>query len=375
MNTTHKDIDKIIPYGDSLKGFINQRYITQTDLAKILRERGIFVLNQDKDYLVPVMQHLLLSPAEFDKVRSSFAEKEDNEKKFSREIIWEENAQIFNSELLSVPLDDFLKKKLPTCTLKRPVSFIKLDNNPNHIIASFEIERIDINKSWYEQTNIFHGSVEFINDNGKGHVRITHTAPETKDLAEEILRIQINRYKEKGIMPKTTIPKKILFSEFTNENRFAFFYRLTTHLESESFSCDNINDISIRPDDEKVLPEGISWMDRMKRIIISGEALDKTFFMQEQAYHSSLILWNIDATFSYSFKGEKGTAAICLGFPDYNKRTNNAEFEIAIHSLNNEKRLAPREKKKLESQLLSEMDKQKSLVYSDFIEYLKKQKK
>ena len=97
--------------------------------------------------------------------------------------------------------------------------------------------------------------------------------------------------------------------------------------------------------------------------------------MQEQAYHSSLILWNIDATFSYSFKGEKGTAAICLGFPDYNKRTNNAEFEIAIHSLNNEKRLAPREKKKLESQLLSEMDKQKSLVYSDFIEYLKKQKK
>lgn len=80
MNTTHKDIDKIIPYGDSLKGFINQRYISQSDLAKILRERGIFVLNQDKDYLVPVMQHLLLSPAEFDKVRYSFAEKEDNEK-------------------------------------------------------------------------------------------------------------------------------------------------------------------------------------------------------------------------------------------------------------------------------------------------------
>lgn len=374
MNTTHEDIDKIIPYGDSLKGFINQRYITQSDLAKILRERGIFVLNQDKDYMVPVMQHLLLSPTEFDRVRYSFSEKEDNEKKFSREITWEENAQIFNSELLSVPLDDFLKKKLPTCTLKRPVAFMKLDNNPNHIIASFEIERIDINKSWYEQTNVFHGSIEFINDGGKGHVRITHTAPETKDLAEEILRIQVNRYKEKGIIPQAAVPKKILFSEFTNENRFVFFYRLTTHLENENFSCDNIKDISIRPDNDRALPEGISWMDRMKKIIISGESLDKTFFMQERSYHSSLILWNIDAAFSYNFKGEKGTATICLGFPDYNKRTQSSEFEITIHSLNNEKKLTPREKKKLESQLLSEMDKQKSLVYSKFVEYLEKQK-
>ena len=58
-----------------------------------------------------------------------------------------------------------------------------------------------MNKSWYEQTNIFHGSIEFINYNGKGHVRITHTAPETKELAEEILKIQVNRYKEKRIIP------------------------------------------------------------------------------------------------------------------------------------------------------------------------------
>ena len=83
MNAPHKDIDKIIPFGEFLRGFINQRYITATDIARILRERGIFVFNQDKDYMVPIMQNLLLSPAEFDKVRDSFSEKEDNEKKFS----------------------------------------------------------------------------------------------------------------------------------------------------------------------------------------------------------------------------------------------------------------------------------------------------
>lgn len=51
MNAPHKDIDKIIPFGEFLRGFINQRYITATDIARILRERGIFVFNQDKDYM------------------------------------------------------------------------------------------------------------------------------------------------------------------------------------------------------------------------------------------------------------------------------------------------------------------------------------
>lgn len=277
MNTLHKDINKIIPFGEYLRGFINQRYITVSDLSRVLRERGIFVLNQEKDIMVPVMQNLLLSPSEFDKVRYSFSEKEDKEKKISREITWSNDAQIFDSEFLSVPIDDFIKKRLPTCKLSRPVIFAKLDNNPNHIIATFEIERHDMNKSWYEQTNIFYGSIEFINDNGKGHVRITHTAPETRDLAEEILRVQVNRYKNKGTIPQSSVPKKILFSEFTNANRFVFFYRLTNKLENDIFSCDNIKDISIKPEENSILPEGISWMNRMKKILISGESLDKTF--------------------------------------------------------------------------------------------------
>ena len=124
MNTLHKDINKIIPFGEFLRGFINQRYITASDLARILRERGFFVLNHEKDIMVPVMQNLLLSPTEFDKVRYAFSEKEDNEKKFSREITWNNNAQIFVPELLSVPLDDFIKRRLPTCTLSRPCAYI-----------------------------------------------------------------------------------------------------------------------------------------------------------------------------------------------------------------------------------------------------------
>lgn len=187
--------------------------------------------------------------------------------------------------------------------------------------------------------------------------------------------IQVKRYKQKGTIPLEVTPKKILFSEFTNETRFIFFYRLTTHLQNDIFSCENIKDISIKPEEDYVLPEGISWMNRMKKILISGDSLDKTFFMSEKSYHSSLVLWNIEAVFSFDYKGEKGTITICLGFPDYNKKMHNAEFEITIRSLNIKNRLTSKAKKTLESKLLSEMDKQKSLVYSNFIEYLNNQKK
>lgn len=370
MNTEHNDINKFIPYGEALRGFADQKFISAAEIHRILKERGIFTFNNNKDYTVPIMQTLLLSPNEFDKVKDAFVQKEDSEKKISREIKFNNDAQLSTPELLSVELDDFIKKQLSTCSLKRPIRFSQVDGNPNHLKASFLLNRKDINKSWYEQTHQFSGSVEFINEKGKGTIIITHTAPETKDLAEQIVKEQVKRYKEKGIIPNDEQPKKILFSEFTNSTRFAFFYRLTTKLESDDFTCKNIKNISVKPQDNYTLPEQIQWMEKINKLLISGESLDKKFFMKEEIYYKALELWSIDAFFSYNYKGEKGEMTVSLGFPDFTSKQGNAEFEINIVTLKNKRSLNPKDRKKLKSSLLSEMDKQKSVVYNNFLIYL-----
>ena len=375
MNIQHTDIKKFIPFGESLRGFANQRFISQVEIHRILKERGVFTLNQEKDYTIPILQTLLLSPREFDKIREAFSSKEDNEKSFSRDIVWNLNTQIFQTNLLSLDIDTFIKKHLPACRLEKPIRFTKYDNNPNHLIAQFSIERHDINKSWYEQTNVFQGSVEFVNENGKGYLRITHTAPETKMLAEEIAKQQIERYKKNGSIPINEVPKKIIFSKFRNEDRFTFFYRLTTHLENEFFSCMSIKDISIKPQEDCVLPNEIEWMNKMKKILISGDALDNTFFMKETKFHRSLVLWNVAALFSYKYKNEEGEMTVNLGFPEYSKKGDSAEFEINIYPLKNKRVLDPRNKKKLIAHLLAELDKQKSIVYNNFLNYLKNKDK
>ena len=97
MNIEHKDIDKFIPYGEMLRGYANQNIISNAEIHRILKERGIFTLNQEKEYTVPILQTLLLSPREFEEVRNSFSKKEDNEKAFSREINWATNETILNT--------------------------------------------------------------------------------------------------------------------------------------------------------------------------------------------------------------------------------------------------------------------------------------
>ena len=242
------------------------------------------------------------------------------------------------------------------------------------MIAEFTLYRHDRNKSWFEQTNEFTGKVEFINENGKGHIRITHTAPETKDLAEQIVKVQVNKYKQRGLIHQDEKPRKILFSEFTNETRFVFFYRLTTHLDTDYFTCENIKDISIKPEDDANLPDEIQWMDKLKKILLSGDSLDKKDFMKEKKFHKSLVLWSMDATYSYEYLGEKGKITLNLGFPDYSSKVERSEFEINISQFSTERSLDSQSKKKLKSKILSEMDRQKTIVYNRFLEYLNSKK-
>lgn len=369
MNTEHKDIQKIVPFGEYLRGFVNQKYITPSELNRILRERGVFVLNTEKEFTVPLLQTLLLSPSEFDKIREAFSTREDNRKVNSSDINWVKDADIFVPDLMNTDVTDFIKTNLPTCTLERPIRFSPVESNKNHLKAEFSIKRNDINKSWYEQTNLFDATIEIIKDkDGKGRIIISHTAPETKELAEFVVKQQVNKYKKRNIVAPKDQPRKILYRDFANEDRFTFFFRLTTHLESDFFVCQNIKDVSIKPEDTE-LPDKIKWMEELNKILLSGKSLGKKEFIKDNRLHKHLIIWSIDSVYTYSYKGQTGTFTVNFGFPDYIKKGDYAEFELNISSLKPARTLDTRAKKILKHKLLSEMDKQKSSVYNNFLEY------
>ena len=365
MNTNHRDINKIVPYGDNLNGLLNQKYITQSEINRILRERGIFAFNTEKDYTVPLMQNLLLSPVEFDKIREVLNTKEDNKKISSSRINFKSNITLFAPELMSVDIQDYIQKQMPTCKLKNTISFKPQASNNNHLIAEFTIERNDINKMWYGERNEFVGSVEVINDNGNGRIIITHTAPETREIGAQIAQKQIQKFKTNNIISETEIMKKILFSDFTNSERFRFFYKLTNNLSSTYFSCEDIKDVSIKPEDGELLDE-IKWMQDIRKMTLNGSSIDKKFFMYEEKYHNNIILWAIQAKFNYDYNNEKGQIVVNMGFPDYLSKNGNAEFELNIISITPDKPMDLKTKKKLSDKLRFQMDELKLTEYNSF---------
>lgn len=364
MKTEHHDIRKIIPYGDQIRGFANQKFLTEAELSHILRERGIFVLGGDKDNLVSLLQTLLISPAEFDKIREAFSEKEDNVKVVSRVISLNKDAKLLDSNLIQVEVEDFLKHNLPTCKLQKAIRFAKVDDDENHVKAEINIERKDLNKSWYEQTNEFGGSVEFICNpsTGEGSMIISYTAIEVKNLAEHVGKRQVEKFKEKNLISPENKVQKILFNKFSNASRFAFFFKLTSQIECPFLSFNSIKNISIKPADT-TLPEDIHWMENINKILLSGEKLDDKFFIEDTTYHEHLILWSMEALFEFDYLTYKGFVSVEFGFPDYNSQKASAEFEINIANIKLKHSISLSEKNKLKRMLLSELDKEKTVIY------------
>lgn len=370
MNIEHKDIDKFIPYGEALRGFVNQRFITPAVIHKILQERGIFAMTNDKDYTAPLLQTLLLSPCEFDKIREAFSQKEDNEKIISREINWLPDTQldsvINDNHIDQSQIQQIIDKKIPTCTLKH-IDVASVDSDDNHKIIKFELERHDLNKSWYEQSNTFSGSLEFINKPGEGAVKITHTSSETKDFAESLLKTEIQSFKTNKLIPEEETPRKISFSDFTNKERFSFLFKLSINMEdSIFFVCKGIDDISMRPQDDTPLPEEIKWMEDTRKIIISGKNVGDKYFMKEDKFREVIVLYQIQTRYEYTYNGSSGIVIVNMGFPDFPKKGSESEFEIDIHKVIPKKGLPVTQSKSLKSKLLSEFDKQKSIIYESF---------
>ena len=116
-------------------------------------------------------------------------------------------------------------------------------------------------------------------------------------------------------------------------------------------------------------------MEELNKILLSGKSLDKKEFIKNKKFHKHLLLWSIDANFEYSYKGEKGKFSANFGFPDFVTKNGNSEFELHISTFNSSKTIDTRTKKILKVKLLSEMDKQKSIVYNNFLEYKSNMKK
>lgn len=375
MKAQSDNIDKFIPFGELIRGFVNQPYLSNSDLKVFLRKRGIFTREWNKTDTVPIIANLLISPSEFDDLKDLQNTREDNTKKNTSRLDWNSN------EDLTVILDGFnFKDVIPNEGVnywfkQEPQIRVINEREDKKILMEFEIERKDLNKSWYESKNIFQGQIE-IEKTTENEIKITKsfTSNESKSAANGIQKKLVEFFKKKGCVKQESKLKKILFGDFTNEERVVFFYRLSAHMEDERvFNFKDIVNMEFRPDEKFSLPEEIKWMKNKSELMLKGKEIHDTFFIKEKEYHKNLEFWEMESSYSFEYKGYKGSCNLILSFNNFLKDNKKAEFEINISQfrLKDSSEYTARDKTSIRNELLNIFEQRKDHTYRKFMEYLK----
>jgi hypothetical protein len=153
---------------------------------------------------------------------------------------------------------------------------------------SFEMERQDRSKSWAATDSIFKGSLELekIYDGKNVKVLLKHTAAETKDLNLNVGKLLKQYFESTGRIPTDGGETRILFKDFTNEQRVKFFLSLTGANNSNVLEFQDVVDFDICPDQEAgELPDEIKWMEqKVEELKLKGKNLHETVFIKDDSY-------------------------------------------------------------------------------------------
>lgn len=352
------DTEMILPYGEHLRGLLQNSLITDAQLRSLLREKGIYFCESTKEKMVPVLSSLLLSPKEFDLLKDHQKTKEDKEKRHESRFKTELPVTTKNLKqaLKSFNLNDLDTNKFKNYKYKVPNVTFEEDKEKNQLSVTYEIERYQRNKSFSEQVEFFRGTV-ILDCNGNNLEIITKnisTAKETLDINSNIISHIKNKLVENKIISETTKEEKILMSEMSNEEIIQFLLAFTDNTKFKSIEFVDIKSIDIEIDEVVSLPDEskIKWMEsKISKLKLDGKKIEEIELLTDKINHQYLKCWGLIAEYKYDdVINGKGSSVVELRFNSANKN----EFFIQINSSKFDKKLYT--EKKIEEMILSDID-------------------
>lgn len=322
-----------LPQGQALRSFLDQPYVTASDLKAVLRRRGVFVHTPDKLHLVPIFVSTLLTPAEFESLLETQKTKEDQLKRKSRTAEWTSSQTLAQAVPHEIDAGSLINDEYANYRLIGSPTFRTVGNNPEHLILEYEIEREDLSKSWVQSITRHRGKIEIkkVMEGKRAVMMLTHTAAETKEVSQRIAAFVTKHLRANKDIDADSEPRRILFSSFTNQTRIAFFWSLTGLQKSEVLTFKAINDFDLLPATEAKLPAKLKWMqDRVTKLKVKGEQLHDTFFITESEVHPFLLFSRMDAKFDFKYHAASGECTIVYDFAGFTP-DKPGEFEFEAH--------------------------------------------
>jgi hypothetical protein len=335
-------LDTILPYGETLRELISQSYISAADLKTLLAQKGIFVNQNQKNQIVPILMTCLLSPAEFDFLRDKQIKKEDTPKYNTYTLDWNSSTsktllQCLPSKYSLNEIDKTTYKK--NYTIGGNPQFIVVNNNPNSIRLEYELTRNDKSKDWTNSTSKHKASIFIeLKSTPKAKLKFTntHTALETKEIGLKTINYLKKHFKDSNFVNKDVELNKIAFNSFVNEKRVSFFFSFTSDTISDSLKFKEITNVDVSPDNSRgSLPSDIhSFLDRINNLSLKGKELQEHLFIKEKKYHPYLSFSIMEIKYEFDFHYVKGSCTVEFSFPEFHRKADKAsDFQVNINSV------------------------------------------
>lgn len=367
MEKINDNINRFLPYGESLRAILQHPSIKDTERKRLLRMKGVFVNIYDEDSTFPILTTSLLSPVEFEFLKEKLQAKEDREKTITRTLEWESNKTLIAAIPDNFNIQEITKTILPKYKVIGNPNFKMIENNPNKISLDFKCQTANYSKPWYRGKSEFRGQITFekvTTKDNKVQLQIVHTSSETTDISEKVVKNLEKHFKDNNFMNPQKEIQRILFKDFTNEERIEFFLSMTE--SNDVFDFTKATFLDIGPDPNENLPEGINWLDlaKVRELSINGEVLHNIHFIKDKTLHKFMELCEMEIIYNFSIPSAEGNCKIRFGFSNYfKKRIGNIEFVADINKINPKDEYATVPPASIRNQLLKEFEKFKTDKY------------
>ncbi len=362
------EVNKQIPFGASFQEILNHPSLTDSKLKLFLKSKGIFIEKSKSNSTYPLLLSMLISPVEFEYIKENIRSKELNPKILSRPLEWHDTKDIIEAVPCSLNLKDLLKECGGKEKIITQTNFAPVDGNRNKVKMTFKCETTNYNSGWYRTKNEYEGEilVEKNNDSKRIYLRIIYTSPETFTVCNEGIKYLTAEFKSKKYTKPDSNIERILYCQFTNEERVTFFLNLTGR--SDIFNFQRVINMEIAPDKTQELPPEIhKFMTGNVNVLrIDGDNLHEHFLLKENNNHKYVELAEVEALYNFSYTGAEGNCIIRYGFNGYfKKRLSNIEFSIDISTINLKPEYKNLNKDKVKLQILQNFDKFKIETYDN----------
>jgi len=335
-----RDASVLLPNGEKLKPLLKKSVISESDIQKLLKKRGVFNVDKDRKGAVQFLTTTLVSPKEFEELQEIQKTKEDNVK--VRNTTLQSKTKNVLLDVIDTDLIDSeeLENILDTCTFQTDTALNVEDEN--HLYIEYEILREDVTLDWANINRKFPGRIDIIKEAETGQIRFLseYTSAETEEVNSEIIKKISSTLKEKDEVENTTTLAQYSSNKLNNINRMKFMLALANDFKDGNLKYKSVKNIEIGRDktQQGAMEEtGLLFDDSVRNVIINGEkgeTLNNIEYIVNEDYYEFLILRALQVEYSFDYVSAKGVCILEFGFPHYFRNTKRSEeFEVIVNKV------------------------------------------